>query len=415
MSDQHSPTLGALLADPWFGGQNTSGTLVRTPARGTLIGPSGGRSDLRDDPVVEEVRTELEGPVYSAESLVAGPQVAVLDLSASRSHEDLAPRQFDLNDPLKIPPPPESCFRFATVQLRADVPIPSQSILDRQIAETLWQVLYPEMPGATPADFEGDHLVVTPSAVGVWGDRGIAVAQKHLHGPDKALLGAGQTSSLLDDFAGLVSLLRDVDRLRADVSASVTAASTANAVHKSAKPRVDSALAAMVARADALVVRAAEVKHTLSLPGHDLLRQFGAVIGVDQILATSRDLSQTASESLRRQQLAEQTQRMEANAAMIAQVRSKLKWLEVFSLGVLAIVIADMIAWQFNLASPMRHALLVLAGPLVIGLAASILKPWKRKPEPVPNPTRVSTAILVIVAVACLLAWFAGLFMGWGR
>ena len=413
MSDQHSSTLGALLADPWFGGQNTSGTLVRTPARGTLIGPPGARSDLRDDPIVEEVRTELEGPVYSAESLVAGPQVTVLDLSASRSHQDLAPRQFDLNDPLKIPPPPESCFRFATVQLRADVPIVSQSMLDRQIAETLWQVLYPEMPGATPADFEEHHLAVTASAVGVWGDRGIAVAQKHPHGPDKGLLGASQASSLLDDFAGLVSLLRDVDRLRADVAASVAAAPSANTADKSAQKHADRALAATVAHADALVVRAAEVKHTLSLPGHDLLRHFAQVIGVDQIFASLYDLSQTASENLRRQQLAEQAKLLEERDAVIATARSRLKWLEVFSLGVLAIVIADVIAWQLDLASPMRHALLLLAGPLVIGLAASILKPWKRKPEAVASAGGTATVVLAIMVVACVAGWLAGLFMIW--
>jgi hypothetical protein len=412
MSDQHSPTLGALLADPWFGGQNTFGTLVRTPARGTLIGPPGGRSDLRDDPIVEEVRTELEGPVYSAESLVAGPQVTVLDLSASRSHEDLAPRQFDLNAPLKILPPPESCLRFATVLLRSDVPILSQTMLDRQIAETLWQVLYPEMPGATPADFEEHHLVVTASAVGVWGDRGIAVAQKHPHGSDKAHLGAGQTSSLLDDFAGLVSLLREVDRLSADVSAGVTAAPSANTAGKSAKLRVDGALAATVARADALVVRAAELKHTLSLPDHDLLRHFAAVIGVDQILSTLRDLSHTASENLRRQQLAEQAKLTAERNAVIATAHSRLKWLEIFSLGLLAVVLADVIAWQLNAASPLRRALLLLAGPLVIGLAASILKPWKRKVEAAANSTGASTIILVVIAVACVAGWLAGLFMG---
>ena len=144
------------------------------------------------------------------------------------------------------------------------------------------------------------------------------------------------------------------------------------------------------------MVRAAEVKHALSLPGRDLLRHFAAVIGVDQIFATSRDLSQTAAENLRRDQLAEQAKRAHASAEIIARIRGRLEWLEVFSLGVLAIVIADVIAWQLNLASVVRHALLLLAGPLVIGLAASILKPWKRKPEAAANSTGASTLILVI-------------------
>ena len=413
-SDQPSATLGTLLADPWFGGQGSFGTLVRTPARGTLIGPPGARNDLRDDPIVEEVRTELEGPVYSAESLVAGPQVTVLDKSASRHHEDLAPRQLDLNAPLKIPPPPEGYFRFATVTLRADVPIAAQQVLDRQIGETLWQVLYPEMPGATPVDFEEHRLVVTANAVGVWGDRGIAVAHKRAQGSDNALLEAGLTSSLRDDFAALVSLLREVDRLSADVSASVTTEPSGNATQKPAQNRADSALRATVADAEALVVRAAEVKHALSLPGHDQLRHFAEVIGVDQVFASLHDLSQTASENLRRRQLAEQTQLVEANAAKIATARSRLEWLEVLSLGVVAIVLADVIAWQLNLASPIRHALLLLAGPLVIGLAASILKPWKRKPEEAANTTGTSN-VLVIVVVACVVGWLAGLVFAWGR
>lgn len=411
-SNQHSATLGTLLADPWFGGQSSYGTLVRTPARGTLIGPPGARNDLRDDPIVEEVRTELEGPVYSAESLVAGPQVMVVDKSASRHREDLAPRQLDLNAPLKIPPPPESYFRFATVRLRADVPIASQQVLDRQIGETLWQVLYPEMPGATPADFAERHLIITASAVGVWGDRGVAIAQKLPRSVEEAP--QESQTFLQNEFADLVSLLRDVDGLRADVSSNVIAAPSANTAHRSVQNAADHTLKATVARAEELVVRAAKVEHALTLPSRDLLRHLADVIGVDQVFATLRDLSQTAAENLRRDRLAEQTQRIEANAAMIATARSRVEWLEVFSLGVLAIVLADVIAWQLNLASVVRHALLLLAGPLVIGLAASILKPWKRKPGAGANSKGASTVLMILV-IACVAGWLAGLFMTWGR
>ena len=220
--------------------------------------------------------------------------------------------------------------------------------------------------------------------------------------------------SLRDDFAGLVSLLRDVDRLSADISACVTTVPSVNTAHRPAQIHADTALKATAARAEALVVRAAEIKHALSLPGRDLLRHFAAVIGVDQMFATSRDLSQTAAENLRRDQLAEQAKRAHASAEIIARIRGSLEWLEVFSLGVLAIVIADVIAWQLNLASSMRHALLLLPGPLVIGLAASILKPWKRKPEAAANATGASTLILVVVVVACVAAWLGGTFLGLG-
>ncbi len=180
---ERSRTMGALRADPWFGGQSPSGTLVRAPHGGTFISRAGMRSDLRDDAVVEAVRTELECSIYSAESLVAGPQVILDDLAATGNAEDLASVECDLSQPLEIPPPRENHLRFARVGLRSDVPITTDGHagigLARQIGETLWQVLYPEKPGSMPQDFEQHHLVVTPDSVGVWGDRGIAVAQKN--------------------------------------------------------------------------------------------------------------------------------------------------------------------------------------------------------------------------------------------
>lgn len=411
-SDQPSDILGTLLTDPWFGGQSNFGTLVRTPARGTLIGPPGARNDLRDDPIVEEVRTELEGPVYSAESLVAGPQVTILDKSALRQHEDLASRQFELSAPLKIPPPREGYFRFATVNLRSDVPIASQEVLDRQIGETLWQVLYPETPGALPADLTEHHLVVTANAVGVWGDRGIAIAQKRARN-NAALLEGVPAPSLQNAFAVLVSLLRDIDRLRADVSGTPTTAPK-DPLAKSARDDANRTLTATVARAEELTERTAEVKHALSLPGHDLLRHFVEVIGADDFLASLRDLTLVATEKLRRLQIAEHTQRMEANATILAKARSRLEWLQVFSLGFLAIVLADVIAWQLQIASAARRGLLLLAGPVVIGLVASILKPWKRKPQAAASAGAAST-ILVIVVAACFAGWLAGLLWAWGR
>ena len=399
-SEQHSATLGTLLADPWFGGQSSFGTLVRTPARGTLIGPPGTRSDLRDDPIVEEVRTELEGPVYSAESLVAGPQAIVLDLSASSKHEDLAVRQVDLNTALEIPPPAARYFRFATVRLRADVPIASQQALDRQIGDTLWQVLYPEMPGATPPDFAERHLIVTANAVGVWGDRGIAVAHKRPH----AETAPPEDSSLQEEFSALVSLLRDIDRLTTAVSLSVSPAPN----------DLDRSLDATAVQAEQLVTREAELKHTLTLPGRDLLRHFAEVINADQLFATLHDLSRAAVENLRRRQLEEQQKRMDAGASVIAKIRSRLEWLEVLTLGLLAVVVAGVLAWQLDLSGAGRHALLLLAGPIVIAVAAFVLKPWKRKAQ-TEHQTGPSTAILVAVAVACLAAWLAGLLWAWGR
>ena len=397
-SEQHSAMLGALLADPWFGGQSSFGTLVRTPARGTLIGPPGTRSDLRDDPIVEEIRTELEGLVYSAESLVAGPQATVFDKSAFSENEDLEPQQFDLNAPLKIPPPPAGYFRFATVQLRADVPIASQNVLDRQIGEALWQMLFPETAGATRPDFAEHHLIVTTSAVGVWADRGIAIAEKRFSA-EAAPDGGSPASSLLGDFAALVSLLRDIDLLVAGASAHTLSTS-------------DRSLDLTVTQAEQLVTRQIELKRTLTLPGSDLLLRFADVIGADRFFGILQDLSQAAAENLRRQQLAEQSRRAEARANLIAKLRSRLEWLEVLALGFFAIVAADVIAWRVSLTGVSRHTLLALAGPIVIGLAAFVLKPWKRKAEPVRwGP---SAMVLALIALACVAGWLTGILFEWG-
>ncbi|MGA2371027.1 MAG: hypothetical protein ACLPPV_09070 [Candidatus Korobacteraceae bacterium] len=406
--------MGALLADPWFGGPNSSGTVVRTPNRGTMIGPPGTRGDLRDDAIVEAVRTELENPIYSAESLVAGPQVTVIDFSASKNYQNDPLRKFDLNAPLQIPPPQQSYFRFASIRLRADVPILSgddsvRGSLAEQIGEALWQVLYPDQPGSKPSDFTERHLIATSDGVGVWGNRGIAVAQKYFSGPGAASPAEGQTLTLHDDFAGIVSLARDIDQFTAEAFFSVTTAPSPDVALKSPGSDGTRDLEATVARGVDLAVRAAELQHTLALPDRDLLRRFWDVIGVDRLLATLRDLNHTATESLRRQQVAEQAKLMGERDAVIAKIRSRLEWLEVFIVGFLAIEIIEAIARHGSPGNMLEDALLLLGGPFSLALIAWILKPWKRKSDPAVDSTEASPWILIAVIAACLVAWLAGL------
>ena len=404
---------GNLLAEPWFGGPHSSGTVVRTPNRGSAIGPSGTRSDLRDDAIAEEVRTELENPINSAESLVAGPQVTAADLSASKNHHDDGPRKFDLNASLKIPPPQEGYFRFASVRLRADVPIvPGGSAgrgLAEQIGDTLWHVLYPDRPGSMPPDFTERHLIATTDYVGVWGDRGIAVAEKYFSGPGAASPADGQTLALHGDFAGIVSLVRDIDQFTAETFFSVTTAPPTDIAVKSYGSDGARDLEATVARGEDLAFRAAGLQHNLALPGRDLLRRFWDGIGVDQLLATMRDLSHTADESLRRQQIAAQSRLMEERAGVIAKLRSRLEWLEIFIVGFLAIEIIEAVAHHVNLGNMLEDALLLLGGPLALGITAWVLKPWQRKPEAAEDAMGVSHAVLIAVIAACVAAWLAGL------
>lgn len=410
--NQPATTIEGVLADPWRGGQNQFGTAVGTPHRGTLIGPPGVRSDLRDDPVSEAVRTELEGSIYSASSLVAGPQVTVFDFAGSKEGVDIEPRQYNLNAPLDIPASPETYFRFANVRLRADVAITNPN-LTLQIGETLWQVLYPEMPGSTPSDFAGRHLSISAGSVGVWGDRGIAIAQKHdfttgASAPDR------QAAELRDDFAALVSLARDVDRLTAHWNQLSNSSPANSDAAPLSERQVDlRGLQAIAADGEELARRAAQVKHSLTLPDRDLFRRFYEAINFDQLIQTLRDLTHAAAEHLRRHQLAEQAKQMELRSDAVARAQSKLEWLEVFIVGFFAVGIIDVITRHVNLGGEAENALVLLGGPLFIGFTAWILKPWRRKKTSTESKIDRPAWILIAVAVACVIAWLAGLAHLW--
>jgi len=406
--------MGTLLAHPWVGGPNSSGTVVRTPNHGTVIGPPGARSDLRDDAIGEEVRTELENPIYSAESLVAGPPVTVVDFSASRNYPNDPSRKFDLNAPLQIPPPQESYFRFASIRLRGDVPIisgdDSGRSLAEQVGETLWQVLYPEQPGSKPPDFTERHLVVASDCVGVWGDRGIAVAEKCFFGAGADSSANRQTLALRDDFAAIVSLARDIDQLTADGEFLGRASGTSKLADQPSAENDDAgALQAIGTRGEELTRHAAQVQHTLTLPDRDLLRRFSEATGFAQFLATLRDLNHNVAERLRHRQLAEQAKLREERDAVIAKLRSSLEWLEVFIVGFLAIEIIEAIARHANLGNTLEDILLLLGGPVAAGLTAWMVKPWKRKPDAPGESTQGPAWILIAVIAACVAAWLAGL------
>jgi hypothetical protein len=406
-------TLGSLLADPWVGGQSQFGTAVATPNRGTLIAPSGIRSDLRDDPVAEAVRTELEGSIYSAASLVTGPQVTVYDFAGSKEGVDIEPQKYNLNTPLEIPASPESYFRFASLRLRADVSIAAPNLAS-QIGETLWQVLYPDVPGSTPADFVEKHLVVCAGSVGVWGDRGIAIAQKQefssgVSAPDR------QIAEQRTDFASVISLARDIDRLTAQW-ARLSDFSLPSGDGHGLSVRVDiHGLQNIVATGEELSRRAAQVKHWLTLPDRDLFRRFYEAINIDQLLTTLRDLTQSAAEHIRRHDQAELAKKTESRADEVVRMQRKLEWLEVFIVGFFAVGIIDIITRHVKLGNNVEDALVLLGGPIFIAFTAWILKPWRRKPAAAEGRIDRPAWILVAVALACLAAWAVGLLHLWNK
>ena len=278
------------------------------------------------------------------------------------------------------------------------------------IRDRLWQVLYPEQPGSKPPDFTERHLIVGSDCVGVWGDRGIAVAEKCFFGAGADSSANRQTLALRDDFAAIVSLARDIDRLTADGEFLGRASGTSKLADQPSAENDDAgALQAIGTRGEELTRHAAQVQHTLTLPDRDLLRRFSDGIGVDQFLATLRDLNHTASEHLRRLKLAEQSKLMEERDAVIAKLRSSFEWLEVFIVGFLAIEIIEAIARHANLGNTLEDILLLLGGPVAAGLTAWMVKPWKRKPDAPGESTQGPAWILIAVIAACVAAWLAGL------
>ena len=400
-------TLGTLLADPWAGGQSQYGIEVGTPHRGTLIAPAGKRDDLRDDPVAEAVRTELENSIYSAASLVTGPQVMVSDLAAAKEGVDIGSQEYDLNNPLGIPAPPESYFRFASVRLRSDVAL-STSNLARQIGETLWQVLYPDMPGSTPADFAEQHLVVDSNRVGVWSDRGVAIAQKQPPSTRISLTDS-QIAELRAEFAQIVSLARDADRLTARWSALNDG--EASKVRKSDVQN----LQAFSTSANDFASHATEVKHKLVLPESDLFRRFYEAMRIDPLLATLREMAIAASEQVRRHQETERLKQMESRTGAIARVQRRLEWLEVLLIGCLAIGIIDAILPQVNLNASVEQGLALLGGPLAAGLAALVLRPW-RQSKPLTSEDKLDRPwFLIVLVITCVIVWLASLVQFWKK
>jgi hypothetical protein len=394
-SEARGGNLQALMSDPWQGGQTQSGTLVGTPHRGTLIAPPGTQGDLRDDPVAEAVRSELEDVIYTAASLMAGPHVTVSDFAAARAHQDAAPRSFQLNARWEIPAPEHGYFRFARMGLRSDVPMATGAAagkrLQQQIAETLWQVLYPEQRGVAPADLLEGHSALTADSVGVWGERGIAVAQK---------LSVAEDYS--QNFVAMVSLARDIDVLLANWA--VPDGSSASA----GKSEDVVSLQHTVTRSEELLRRAARLQHVLALPDHGLLRSFYDLMGMEQLVAKLRDLNGNAAERLRRITEAEQTRRSEKRAADIARVRSRMEWFEVLLVGFLALAAIDLAPAQLAMSDNNKQLLDVLGGPVVLGVSALLIRPWKRKPGATTGSG--ASPFLIVMALLWFVLWLVRAF-----
>ena len=287
-------TLARYFDDPWFDGANYRCTIVATPARGTLIGEPGNRSDLSDDPVTELVRQELELSLFHS-------QVKVRHLPATlKNKPGPSPQPCPILSALEIALVPYACLRFAKVRIKEDVGLLHRP-MSEQIGRTLWRVLEGREGAGVPSDFSERHLLINVDWVGVWSRRGAAIAYK-----ESGELDALRFERLFEDFA---SLSCEVEEL-------ISAKS-----NHSTDPQV-------IETAHRLTGEAAKLKRDLALPENRLPSRFFEAVRFGEVLEMVRDV-QTAS-----------------NIAIVAHVQGMLEWIEIFLVSVYAAHLSHMIGFH---------------------------------------------------------------------
>jgi hypothetical protein len=336
--------------------------------------------------------------------------VTVRDLSATRDTSDISSREYDISQLQQIEAPAERRFRFARIPLRDDAPmsLPGRNGLSQQIGETLWQFLYPDLQGAKPHDFAEQHLVVGLRCVGVWGDRGVAIAHKPKAGSTAAPSGnasAEDDSGTEQDFIKIVALARGIDQLIAEGAGLTEVASKRADLQSNENADGAPNLAEVIAaRGEILARSAAQIKHNLTLPNSELLRRFYDATGIDELLATLRDLNQTAAEYLRREKMEEQARRQAESTETVAEVQSKLEWVEVFIVGVYAVETIELFAKHVVGERSRTATLVILASlPVFLLFTTFVLQPWKRKSAEKRGRLERPAWILVVVIAASIL------------
>jgi hypothetical protein len=212
-------------------------------------------------------------------------------------------------------------------------------------------------------------------------------------------------------------MIRDVDRLTArwvgicnDLPDAAGATVSANRAWNT------EGLQSIINSAGELARRFTQIKHVLTLPDHDLLRRFYESVRVDQLSVALRDMTACASRNLDQHELAVRAHQADSRADAVAQVQTRLEWLEVLVVGLLAVGIIDVITRQVTLPNAVEDALVLVGGPLFLSFTAWLLKPWQRK-----TTIRAEGAIarppwiVIAVAAACLVGWLAGLVHTWMR
>jgi hypothetical protein len=262
----------------------------------------------------------------------------------------------------------------------------------------LWQALYPDRAGEVPQDFE-HQTVVEAEQVGVWSDRGVAVAYKQ--GAGEA--GLSSAEAALRDFAAVASLVRAVDELavetkQAEAQTEIPHTRSGRATRTHAEPTA--------AATRDLARRALELQAALSLPERNLLRQFCGAIQFEQVVARLGELSQSFAEQAHRAE----TEDAQKRGHEAARLRKNLRWLQVFVVGFITLEIVGLVLRRVKLDAGEQQTLALFGGPLLLGFAAMLLRPWKPSRN---QGTGRMDWILVAAIVTWIVMWLAQLLRVW--
>lgn len=355
----------ALFDDPWFDGSNYECTIVAAPARGTFIAGTGLRHDLLDDPVLEVVRTELEYTFYSS-------QASITDFPANRVNDKS--HEFSVEMSAAVPLAARGHFRLGSVRLQTDVNL-TVTPTAIQIGTALWRILEPDRQGI-PSDFSSRHLLAGPNWLGVWNRRGLVVAYKQ--GAEHEI------AEIKQCFRELVTLARDVDLF-------------INANSADAKGRARTS--------ESLILRAIRLEHSLVLPENRLLGRFFEAIGLHELLKTLREINFAAADNARNEMIALQTGKLTRHTATVADVQTKVEWLEVFFVGFYATELSRIITELLGLTAHIALIVIVSVGFTFTLAAALALAPWRHS-----GSKKLST-VLGLLAILWLMALFLKQFI----
>ena len=331
------------FADPWFDAPNYACKLVATPYGGTFIG--GAAAGLSSDPIAEIVRVELEGNLYVEE--LRARDYPGREGGASPDWFVVDPRVGEAASA-----PQSAYFRWASVRLREGTDVFNPLLAD-QISATLWSVLHPDDVGRGPQSPVRETFR-QGGMLAVWSRRGVAVAYE--------ARARERVETLAVLFAEIVSIARRIDGLVDGLAADQTDGVDARAAVARTRERVE--------QSEAIVRSMTAARHELFLPEGRVIANFVSEVGFDDLLATLHELSAG-------KKLDDQNDQLSGHMQVVADVQTKVEWLELFFVATYATELTHVIA-EDAMPGYLRLAFTTVSSTLLSGVAAMFLRPWKR-------------------------------------